>query len=459
MKRIIALMMIALCLISAVSANGASEAASAKKDEKTVVTVWTNDRHDLAYVEKKIAEFNATNDKNIEIQLTTVVEDYANMIVMAYSSGNAPDIFGMNARATGFDLKTFVDAGMLLPLTELLDDPEFEKVTDASKHIIEGINAIDGVPYEIYCAVRSGSRMIYNKNLLEASGITELPKTLEELVEAADKITKTGAGKYYGIATCGSAQLERWLEGCINRGGVYHYDYKNGVFNFDGYKPYIELAQKFFSNGSMFPGSNSQGVDAMRAQFAEGTFAIWGNASQEAGVFTSQFPVKNFEWVTGELPTLDGNTYGAVEARPQKGYYLMSSTKHKEAALEVIKFFSSEDFVKGYIESGFALPLSEYMQNTVDMSKIGRLADFAPVPYEDMYPAAPAVSIAGDNYAKTIWNCIANGTDIDKTIADLNKRYNEALEKDIKLGKVKRLVIKDFDPLHPNAGTNEYLSK
>lgn len=457
MKRTLLLILTVICSISLLFANGASE-TSKKADEKTVVTVWTNDRHDLSYVEKKVAEFNAANER-IEIQLQTVVEDYPNMIVMGYSSGNAPDIFSISARSTGFDLKTFVEAGMLLPLTDLMNDPEFEKVTDASKNVIEGINAIDGVPYSFYTAVRSGSKMIYNKSLLEASGITELPKTLEELVQIADKITKDGNGKYYGIATCSSAQLERWLEGCINRGGVYHYDYVNGVFDFSGFKPYMELAQKFFSNGSMFPGSNSQGVDAMRAQFANGTFAIWGNASQEAGVFTSQFPIKDFEWVVGELPTLDGQTHGAVEARLQKGYCIMSSTKNKDAAIEVIKYFSSEEFVKGYNESGFALPLSEYMRNTVDMSKIGRLADFAIQDYEMMYPAAPAVSVAGDNYAKTIWNCIVSGSDIDDCLNDLNKRYNDALEKDIKLGKVKRLVIKDYNKLQPNAGHSEYLTK
>jgi multiple sugar transport system substrate-binding protein len=44
----------------------------------------------------------------------------------------------------------------------------------------------------------------------------------------------------------------------------------------------------------------------------------------------------------------------------------------------------------------------------------------------------------------------------DEAIADLNKRYNEALENDIKIGKTKRIVIKDFDPLHPGEGTVEY---
>ena len=133
--------------------------------------------------------------------------------------------------------------------------------------------------------------------------------------------------------------------------------------------------------------------------------------------------------------------------------------KNKDAAWEVVKYLNSESVVKGYVEKGYALPLSTYMQRIVDMSKIGRLADFAPVNYEGLYPSVPAVSVAGDSYAKAIWNCIVSGTDVDKCIADLNKRYNEALEKDLKLGKVKRVVIANYDPLNPNAGEISYLTK
>lgn len=461
MKRAFFILLIAIFTVGTVFAGGSAEQSTGTTSAsgKTVINVWTNDRHDLAYVEEKIAEFNATNDKNIEIVLTTVVEDYPNMLVMAYSSGNAPDLFGINARGTGFDLKTFVDGGMLVPLTDYIKDEEFEKVTEASQHIIEGINAIDGVPYMIYTALRSGSRMIYNKDLLEASGITELPTTLQELVDVADKVTKTGNGQYYGIATCSSAQLERWLEGVCTKSGAYPYDFKTGKFNFDGFKEPVKIAQQFFKNGSMFPGSNNQGVDAMRAQFAAGTFAIWGNASQEAGVFTSQFPIEDFEWVVGELPSIDGTVKGAVEARPQKAYCMFSSSKNKDAAWEVIKFFSSEDFLKGYLEGGFALPISNYMAERIDMSKIGRMADFAILDYEGMFPAYPAVTVAGDDYAKALWNCIVSGSDVDAVIADLNKRYNEALDRDVSIGKVKRIVIEDFDMLNPEAGTPVYLDK
>lgn len=459
MKKIVLIAMLIACTLSFVFASGSQEAAATTKTEKTVVEIWTNDRHDAEYMSKVVEDFNNSNDK-IEIKLTTIVEDYPNMLVMSYTSGNAPDLFYMNARGTGFDLQTFVKSGMLEAYPEsLLKDPEFEKVTDASKHIVEGINAIDGKPYGIYNVMRSGTRMIYNVDLLKKSGYTEFPKALEELVDMTIQISKDGNGEYYGISTCASAQFERWLEGIINKSGIYHYDYKNGVFNFDGYKEAMLLAQRFFKEGAMFPGSNTQGVDAMRAQFANGTFATWGNASQEAGVFTDQFPIKDFEWAVTELPSLDGTTKGTVDSRPQKGLFMFSSSKNKDAAWEVVKYLNSESVVKGYVEKGYALPLSTYMQGVVDMSKIGRLADFAPVSYEGLYPSVPAVSVAGDSYAKAIWNCIVSGTDVDKCISDLNKRYNEALEKDIKLGKVKRVVIANYDPLNPNAGEISYLSK
>ena len=439
-----------------------AEAGSEKKEEaadsgeKTVVTVWTQDRHDSEYVESKIEEFNNTNDKGIEIALNVITDDYANMMSLAYSSGTAPDIAGVGAATSGFDLKTFAEAGILEPLNEYIKDAEYEKVTEASKLQFEGINVIDGNVYWIPTGMRSGTRIEYNKELVEKAGYTEFPDTLEGVVELADKITKDGNGTYYGVGFTSSVPFNRWLEGTAETSGIYRYDYKTGKFNFDGYKPIIETANKLFTNGSVFPGSTTQGVDAMRAQFVEGTYGIWGNASQEAGVFTSQFPIDKFEWGVAEVPSLDGTRKGAQTIQPQKGYMMFSSSKNKDKAWEVIKYFSSEEFLKGYLEAGLYLPISNYMDRTIDKTKTGRLADFQLTDYESVYPAVPAISLEGDDYGTVIWRAIMGDISADDAIADLNKRYNNALENDIKLGKIKRIIIKDFDALHPSQGTIEY---
>lgn len=439
----------------------ASQGDSGKADttasaEKTVVTVWTNDRHDSEYVDQKIKEFNESNDKGITIEMTVVTDDYANMLSMAYSSGTAPDISTISSGQSGFDLKTFVDAKILEPLNDRITDPEFEKVTEASKLQYEGMNMIDGNVYWIPTGMRSGVRMQYNKDLVAAAGVTEFPNTLDGVIDLAKKVTENGGGKTYGIGFTQSVPFIRWIEGTCETSGIYRYDYKNGVFNFDGYKPVIEKCNQFFQDNSVLPGSVSQGVDAMRAQFAEGTFALWGNASQEAGVFTDQFPITKFEWGVAEAPTLDGEIKGTLTTQPQKGYMMLSSSKNKDAAWEVIKYFSSEDFLKGYLEGGYCLPITEYMAGKIDASKTGRLADFELKDYEGVYPAVPAVAIQGEDYVATLWNAIMGNVSADDAIADLNKRYNEALDNDVKMGKIKRLIIKDFDAMHPNQGTIEY---
>ena len=197
----------------------------------------------------------------------------------------------------------------------------------------------------------------------------------------------------------------------------------------------------------------------MRALFANGEFALWGNASQEAGVFTSQLPITDFEWGVAPVPSLDGEIKGALQTTPSKGYAIMSSTKNPDAAWKVIEFFQSEEVEKGYLENGFCLPISSYMDSVIDKTKIGRLADFSLLEYESVYPTVPTINLTGDNYRTVLWNAIMGFVDIDEAINDLNTRYNAAYEADIASGTLQRLVIADYDPLHPAAGTATYLDK
>ena len=463
MKKVIIIGLLACC-VSSLFAQGSGEGKETATSQvaagvPVTVTFWTGDRHDLDYVQKKIDEFNKTNNQNITVEMTVVSDKLANMLQMAYSAGTAPDFFSISANSGGWNLKAFADARMLLPVNDYIKDPEYEKVTGASGLIVEGITAINGKVYWIPSAVRSGARMIYNKNLVEAAGWTNLPKTVDDLVKLSKDMTDAGQGKFYGVGFVKSPWFPRWMEAMCQRSGIYYYDYKRGVFDFSGYSEILKKFQEISKNQTFFPGSQTQGVDAMRAQFVAGNFGIWANGSQEAGVFTQQFPITDFEWIVDEIPSLDGKTHGSVTAPYQKGYPIMSNCKHPDAAWEVIKYLQSEEFLKGYLENGYALPLSPYLQKTVDTSHTGRLADFALKEYEKTLPEVPSVDVSGQDF-RTVLTAICFGqSDVDSSLSDLTKRYNDALDRDVKLGKIKRLVIKDFDPMKPGAGTIEYLDK
>lgn len=465
MKKILSLMFVlvfalslAACSNDTKDSNEGTSSSGAASGEKTVVTVWTGDRHDLEYVNEQIELYNSTNTDGIEIDYQVLTDDYVNMVTMAASSNQSPDMFIVSSSTSGYDLKTFVNAGMIqfIPMDKLSN--EYKEVNDIEKVLFEGINALGDDVYWVPTGMRSGSRIIYNKELFEASGV-EVPKTFSELVDVAKKLTEDGNGKSYGVIFPGqSSPFERWLNGIAEMSGVTPYDYVNGKFNFDGYKPIIEEAKRLFDEASVFPGSASMQIDPTRAQFSEGVVGFYGGASQEVGVLTGQFPAK-MEWGVADLPTIDGEVKGALSINPQRGL-IMTADANVEASMKVMELFGSEEFLKGYLEGGYALPISSYMDGAIDKSKTGRLSDYELKEYESVYPKFPQVTPDGEAYRESFWNAIQpGGPSVDDTIASLNENYNKALDNEIKLGKVSRIVISDFDPLQPNAGTIEYLSE
>jgi multiple sugar transport system substrate-binding protein len=463
-KRILALLLSVLMVISLAGCKSQNsndttggQESSEGSAEKKVITVWTNNRHDQEYMEKMVKEFNNSNDLGIEINYVIQTDNYVNMLTIAASSDQSPDLFSI-AAADSIDLQSFVDSGIVAPITEYLSDT-FKTVNEVDNVKYEGLNVIGEDIYWIPTGMRSGSRLIYNADLFAASGL-EAPKTVEELVTAASTITKNGNGKEYGVIFPGlSSPFSRWLEGISQMSGVYAYDYAKGEFNFDGYKTIVEAVRKMFDEGSTFPGTASMKIDPIRAQFAEGNVGIHGNASQEAGVLTEQFPMKG-NWAVADLPTYTGEVKGALAITPNFGWALSGNSKNKELAMKVIEYFGSEDFLKGYLEGGYSLPISDYMASKIDSSQTGRLADFALKDYEDVYPTIPAVTPEGEVWQDALWYaCLTDGPDIDSTIEALNKSYNDALDKAVSMGKVKRLVIEDYNPLHPSQGTVTYLTK
>lgn len=435
--------------------NSQTEPGSAQAPEgTTTVDVWSEDRHDLEYVESMIDQYNENNTDGIFINLTVMAEDYENMIKLAYDSGTAPDIVGANS----LPLNIFVDNGILLPLNDYIDaDEEFQKVNEPYEHAYEGANAKNGNIYSVYSGMRSGVRVQYNKDELSELGYDEIPSSLEEYINMAKDITEKGEGDTYGIGFTSASPFERLLEMSAQISGIYYYDYVNGKFDFSGYKEILELGQRFITEDIAYP--DQQGVDNMRALFAQGEFALWSNASQEAGVFTNQIPIESFEWGVAEVPSLTGEIKGALQTTPSKSYGILSSSEHPDLAWKVIQYFQSEEFLKGYLEGGYNLPITTYMDGVIDKSKTGRLADFSLLDYESVYPAVPLINLTGDDYRIVLWDAVMGYVDIDEAIEDLNTRYNEALEADIASGSVQRLVIADYDPLHPSEGTITYLDQ
>ena len=166
------------------AAAGGETKKEASSTGKVKVTVWTNNRHDLEYMNKVVDEFNKTND-HIELGYVVQTENYENLISMAANSGQSPDLLSQVKPA---DFKNFTDNGIIQPINDYMTD-EFKKVNEVDQHLYEGCNVFGDKIYWVPGGKRSGSRFIYNKEIFDKLGI-EVPKKLSDLPAAAKKSRK-----------------------------------------------------------------------------------------------------------------------------------------------------------------------------------------------------------------------------------------------------------------------------
>lgn len=446
-----------LALLIASLALGCLPAGFAAAEEPITVTWWSGNGHDLEYVEKKLAEFNANNPYNIKVEFVFQTENTETMLALAIQSGQAPDMLGGSSASSTYDLLSWIDNGYIQPLNPYITE-EFAQNTDCKNLMYQGINAWGDDIYWVPTGIRGSVRLIYNTGLLEAAGV-EVPKTMADIVAAAKKITEYGKGKEYGTIMCGaSSPWERFVRAIAQKSGILPYDYMNGKFDFTGYEPIIAAWRQIAEDGSFFPGTQTMNVDVMRANFAEGLVGFYGNAAQEVGVLTTQFPAK-MEWDAADLPTMDGEIKGAVGYVVNGGYQMVSTSKHPEETMRVIEFLSSDEFLIGYYEGGFGQPITERLAALVDNSKIGKMAQFGIQEFDSIYPKIPAVTPEGEFYETALWNLIWTKDDLPSALKKLTDSYNTAYDREVGMGKLKRLTVPNFDIMNPGNGELVYLDK
>lgn len=197
--------------------------ASGEAVTLTYPCIWVGADSKAEVWAKIIAGFNEQYKGQYEIQVEeqTDYDAYRDKIRTLVSAKSTPDIFTVDSPA---DIQMFAEAGELMDVTAYLE----EKLAD--RFVASAIDSakIDGknysVPYEMAVVP-----MMYNKKLLDAAGVTEIPTSYEELFEACEKLKESGVIPItqmtndnawtsmlwysYAVAACGGADVyEKGLE-------------------------------------------------------------------------------------------------------------------------------------------------------------------------------------------------------------------------------------------------------
>ncbi len=437
------------------ASNAGDEVSAESSGEKTVITVWTKDRHDAEFMQGKIDEYNATNTDNIEVVYEIYSDNYSQAVDMVFQNGDAPDMFVFLDQV----FQNYYNTGKFADITPLMDD-EF-KATFAD-NMIDGFNVFDGKCYFIPTAA-TACRLFYNKDIFAKVGIEKAPETLQELVDDAKLITEqlSGEGIYGFAANMKSAQsaLSRSLmkQGERELGMKFGYDFKNGRYDFTGYESLVSAWKTLMSPECAFPGCESLDIDPLRTQFADGKIGMYMSFTHaEPGVYANQFPMEQ-EWGCAQLPVTDGKVVGAEHYQPLNGYLFNAESEHLEEAWKVYcAVFANVDTLKEYYENGFGIstvkkviesaqPAQYYLDNP----------DLLVCDTDAVYPLNPgevnvdAVIIEGQNMYEAMAEMILGDMDIAEGLQDLTDRYNAALDAGIAEGAGTEIKIDNFDPMNP----------
>ncbi len=281
---------------------------------------------------------NFEKDTGIHVDLQTLSwDDIRPKLVTALIAGTSPaDVVEFDWSWTG----QFSAADWFMPLNDVVDQATVDDIKGTSIFTING--KILAIPY-----TNDFRTMLVNKKHFADAGITEMPKTLDELVADAKKIKEAGITEYpIGLplsATEGASTSWYLLTKAF--GGDLFDDNFNPQFTSPDSAGYKALAFEIqlLKDGLVDPAStglrDSQINDSM---FAKGQTSIM--ISGEPGRL-GQMNDPAQSSIAGDaeailVPTVSGKTrsYGLLE-----GLAIPKVAENKDAAAEFIRWFTSKD--------------------------------------------------------------------------------------------------------------------
>jgi ABC-type glycerol-3-phosphate transport system substrate-binding protein len=164
------------------SDDGGAGASSEGKD--VTLTVWENNTSGTEgpqFWKDTAAAFEKANP-TVKIKIVGVQnEDLDGKLQTAMNGGNPPDVF---LQRGGGKLADMVEAGMVADITDAIDAPDIPEGAFGS-------GTYKGKIYSVPMTVQPGG-IFYSKDLFAQAGITDTPKTMDDLDEAVTKLKAAG---------------------------------------------------------------------------------------------------------------------------------------------------------------------------------------------------------------------------------------------------------------------------
>lgn len=295
-----------------------------------------------------IAQFEKANP-GVTVKMTHFpYADYRTKVAAAIPAGEGPDVVQL---FYGW-LNDYINAKLIQPLpTDTFPPAEVEKNFFPMVAAMRRGDAYYALP----TAVRSLA-LFYNQRLFEEAGISGPPKTLDELVATAKKLTKKdGAGNLtqVGITMGMNAQDHHWFREVLVRqfgGDPYMDDYKKVNYDSDGGRKALEFYTGLIKTHGV---SNIGFMDEPQAAFKAGRAGMHIDGSFRIGALDR---TRGLKWAVAELPASNDGVKSNYSSYWVNGITTKASGEKYDAAVKFIKFVTSPAAMQVWLDTVGELP-------------------------------------------------------------------------------------------------------
>jgi multiple sugar transport system substrate-binding protein len=432
--------MIGIIAVSQMWAGGTNQVGPSGGGVETV-RVWTNDGAYEPYIRPYVDAYNQGEGKakGIFIDYKIFGSDYHDVLNVALSANQGPEIF----KFVGTVKEPYINSGWMVPIDDMPGGPE---MLEKNKNIlVNGYSTFNGKSYSIPVKVLT-TKLMYNKDILVRSGFNNPPETWDQMADMAKKITADNKNEVYGYGMHlkDAASSGKWYFAVqfATSAGHIGYNFATGKYQFIDFLPNMRAILRMKAEGSIFPGAEGLDGEGLMAQFAIGRVAMVNGVCWDVSNIDSFWKELGSKFNLGIADTPVVNSVRKFRNYAQSSDLLClgaSSLRMKEKSMEVYKVLHSDDLLVTIQNNEVDFISREDIQAKAPAAykKMGT-AEFADTSnsYFTLTPPDGAIAIEGQPYQNTLINIAAGpaNADVAAILADLDKRYNVAMEKAVSEG-------------------------
>ncbi|HOO28721.1 MAG TPA: sugar ABC transporter substrate-binding protein [Lachnospiraceae bacterium] len=381
---------------SASDAADTAETDTAEEAADTGVTLkfqqWWAVECPEGYVQNICDQFKKDTGITVEL-ISAPFADTKTAIESGAATGTVADLVSVDSSWV-YD---FADQGVLTDMSTLIDADGFDK------SICSDTWDVNGSTYAIPC-VNYAYPLFYNKDILDASGVTELPKTWTEFEDVCQKIKDAG---YYPFAlnldASSPSGIQNVYMGFAWASGI---KFKNddGTFNVSSnsdLKDFAEFYKDLSDKGYIYPGMASLTESDMTSKFASGEIAFIVNSAAAITAWNKDYPDLNIG--AAAIPVKDDYTGQSGNCVASWAVGITENSDHKAEALKFLEYIlSGKDGNDGSIDADLAVTQSGFPGSTLAQPDYSATTEVFQNIYQNYSEGYPINEFTGMKEANTI---------------------------------------------------------